>query len=240
MADFVRGDVSIHYELHGDGPPVLAFAPGGMRSEVAWWSRLPWNPVVGLADGHRVIAMDQRNAGGSRAPVTGEDGWASYTADHLALLDHLGIERCALVGCCIGGSFALALCKAAPERVSAAVLMQPIGAWEGNRSLFYELFDGWAAELAPTHAEAGPAEWAAFRARMYDGSFVYSVTPDDVRACATPLLVLQGDDRYHPAAISREVAALAPNAELVERWKDEASLPAAVARIRAFLAEHAA
>jgi hypothetical protein len=50
--------------------------------------------------------MDQRNAGGrSRAPVTAQDGWHSYAADHIALLDHLRIDRCHLFGQCIGGSF---------------------------------------------------------------------------------------------------------------------------------------
>ncbi|MEE2672444.1 MAG: hypothetical protein VX466_01530 [Myxococcota bacterium] len=45
-----------------------------------------------------------------------------------------------------------------------------------------------------------------------------------MRGCETPLLVLMGDDLYHPQVTSREVADLAPNAELVERWNDDAGL----------------
>ena len=72
--------------------------------------------------------MDQRNAGGqSRAPITARDSWDSYTQDHIALLDHLRIDRCHLYGQCIGGSFILNLIKKQPERVAAAVLAQPIG-----------------------------------------------------------------------------------------------------------------
>jgi pimeloyl-ACP methyl ester carboxylesterase len=66
--------------------------------------------------------MDQRNAGRSRAPITAQGGWDSYTADHIALLDHLRIDRCHLYGQCIGGSFILNLIKAQPERVQSAVL----------------------------------------------------------------------------------------------------------------------
>jgi pimeloyl-ACP methyl ester carboxylesterase len=44
-----------------------------------------------FADEFRVIAMDQRNAGGkSRAPITAHDGWDSYTADHIARPGSIG------------------------------------------------------------------------------------------------------------------------------------------------------
>jgi hypothetical protein len=53
------------------------------------WSQpsAPINPTTEFAPEFRVIAMDRRNAGGqSRAPITAQDGWDSYTADHIALL----------------------------------------------------------------------------------------------------------------------------------------------------------
>ena len=72
--------------------------------------------------------MDQRNAGGqSRAPITAQDGWHTYTGDHIAPAGPLGIDRCHLYGQCIGGSFILSLLKAQPQRVASAVLAQPIG-----------------------------------------------------------------------------------------------------------------
>jgi pimeloyl-ACP methyl ester carboxylesterase len=210
-----------------------------MRSMIAVWDRAPWHPIRELSAQFRVIAMDQRNAGRSRAPVAHGDGWHSYTSDQLALLDHLQIERCHLLGGCIGGSFGLGLIERAPERVAAAVLQQPIGLLE-NREVFYELFDGWAAELAKR--TDGPAvdvsALPAMRERMYGGDFVFNVSRDFVRACQTPLLVLMGNDVYHPSEISRELVALAPHAELIERWKDAESVPHAVARVRAFLNAH--
>jgi hypothetical protein len=57
-----------------------------------------------LASNFRVIAMDQRNAGASIGAIEADHGWHTYAAVHLALLDHLGTERCHLLGVCIGPS----------------------------------------------------------------------------------------------------------------------------------------
>jgi pimeloyl-ACP methyl ester carboxylesterase len=238
MPTFTRGATSIYYEEHGSGHPLLVFAPGGMQSRIELLARSPYHPVRELAGEFRVITMDQRNAGGSRAPISAEDGWHSYTDDHLALLDELKIERCHLLGVCIGGAFALSLIAAAPERVSAAVLQQPIGFDGSNRAVFYQLFDSWAAELMLARADVSAQALPAFRERMYGGDFVFSVTRAAALRCTTPLLVLRGDDVYHPSSISEEIARSAPNAELVRDWKTGEDLSRAVVRVRSFLGEH--
>jgi pimeloyl-ACP methyl ester carboxylesterase len=239
MATYQHDDVSLHYEVHGKGDPVLLFAPGGMRSAIGVWDNMPWNPIDVLADEFQVIAMDQRNAGQSTAPVGPDDGWATYTADHIALLDHLGIERCHLLGCCIGGSYILGLIDAAPERVKSAVLQQPIGASDDNKEVFAELFGGWAEELKSRHPDVAENNWEAFGQRMFGGDFVYNVSREVVSACPTPLLVLMGNDLYHPEAISREIAALAPNATLVEDWKAGTAMEAGREQVRQFLRDNA-
>lgn len=231
------GDAHIHYSEHGSGFPVLALAPGGMRSAAAVWERMPWNPIAELASTHRVIAMDQRNAGASTAPVTGAESWATYTADHLALLDHLGVDQFHVAGMCIGGSFVLGLLQAAPRRVDRAVVLQPIGL-DGNREAFRELFDKWAAELTPQHPEASGAEWTAYREAMYGGDDVLFSVPESFLATITaPLLVLQGNDLHHPPTASRLLASTVRDARLLERWKDPTDLPAARATIAEFLAD---
>ena len=237
MPTFERDDVSIHYIERGEGFPVLLFAPGGMRSAAGFWKNSPWNPVSELEDRYRVIAMDQRNAGKSRAPVRDGDGWHTYSEDHVALLDHLGIEQCHLIGGCIGGPYCFGVMQAAPGRVASAVLQQTIGASD-NRQAFYDMFDSWAEEIAADHPEASEDTWRSFRSRMYDGDFVFNVDRDFVRGCETPMLVLMGDDLYHPQVTSREVAALAPKAELVERWSEADVLGETVARVRSFLEAH--
>ena len=56
----------IYYEEFGRGFPILTLAPAGLQSTIAVWSQpsAPINPTTEFADKFRVIAMDQRNAGG--------------------------------------------------------------------------------------------------------------------------------------------------------------------------------
>jgi pimeloyl-ACP methyl ester carboxylesterase len=237
MPNYQHGDVSIHYEEFGQGFPVLLLAPGGMRSNIEFWKATPYDPTIELASEFRLIAMDQRNAGRSTAPIRASDGWHVYTEDQLALLDHLKIERCHVLGNCIGGAFALALAHAAPQRIASAVLQQPIGHSAQNRETFYQLFSGWAEEQKQAHNLSAP-EWREFGERMYGGDFVFSVSRDAVKKCQVPLLVLQGADIYHPTATSREIVELAPRAQLVERWKDPEVVPETIARVKGFLREH--
>ena len=209
-----------------------------MRSVLAKWNQAPYDPVKEFSDRFRVITMDQRNAGESSAKISESDGWHSYTDDHLALLDELEVERCHLLGGCIGGAFALSLIARAPERVSCAVLQQPIGFSGNNRDVFYELFDSWAAELLETRSDISPESLPPFRERMYGGDFVFSVSRASVQNCPVPLLVLRGNDVYHPTPISEEIVRLASHAELVRDWKTGDDLAHAVARVRAFLSDH--
>jgi pimeloyl-ACP methyl ester carboxylesterase len=237
MPIFTRGDVHLYYEEHGKGFPLLLIAPGGMRSAVSFWEKTPWNPITQLSPHYRVIAMDQRNAGRSSAPVRATDSWSVYTEDQLALLDHLGVDRFHVAGMCIGGSYCMGLIQAAPQRVASAVLFQPIGLLD-NRKAFLDMFDGWANELRSAHPEADGAAWERFKQSMYSGEFIFNVSRDFVASCTTPLLVLLGNDQYHPEATSRDIAALARNATLVERWKEPEHQAAAKAAVERFLAQH--
>jgi pimeloyl-ACP methyl ester carboxylesterase len=234
---FERDDTRIHYEIHGDGPPVLALAPGGMQSSIPIWSGVSYNAIERLAPNYQVIAMDQRNAGQSTAPITGEDGWRDYTADQVALLDHLGVERFHAAGMCIGGSFIMGLAEAVPERLASAVMLQTIG-YDDNRETFFELFNSWANGVRSAHPSVTEDDWAKFRTTMFGGGFLFNVGEDVVANCHIPLLILMGEDVYHPETTSRRVAELALNATLIERWKEGPYAVAAGAAIDEFLATH--
>src|SRR5262245_16380044 len=231
---------SIYFEEHGQGFPILTFAPAGLQSVIDVWSRpaAPINPTTEWASSFRVIVMDQRNAGGkSRAPITAQDGWHTYTSDHIALLDHRKIDRCHLYGQCIGGSFIFSMLKTQPQRVVSAVLAQPIGrvgAMAPGRSA---RFQGWAETLTD-HPEATDQVLDAFHQNLYGPGFVYSVDRAFVSSCLTPCLVLAGNDEAHPYPISEEVAKLLPNAEFIPEWKTGAALASARVRVKEFLSKH--
>ncbi len=246
MPTFTRdtpdGTVNIAYDdTGGDGFPVLMIAAGALRSSAQYWREAPWHPADELGPHFRCIVMDQRNAGRSSAPITASHGWATYTQDQLALMSHLGIDRFAVMGMCIGGPFIMGLIEAAPERVACGVIFQPIGV-DDNRELFYEMQAGWATELPPEAGDVSEDTLAALRRNLWDdeSKFMFNVDEVFVSSVATPLLVLMGNDPAHPPAISRKVVELAQNAELIEEWKIEPGRSAAMARSAEFLAQHTA
>jgi len=240
MPSFEHNGARLYYEEYGQGFPILTFAPAGLASVIKVWSEpsAPINPTIEFSDRFRVIAMDQRNAGGqSRAPITAQDGWDSYTADHIALLDHLHIDRVHLYGQCIGGSFILNLLKKQPERVAAAVLAQPIGRVGPMLRGTTARFEAWAASLKD-HSEATPQVLDVFYRNLYEPGFVYCVDRDFVRTVRTPCLVLAGNDEAHPYAIAEELDKLLPNSEFIAEWKTGPALDAARKRVKEFLLQH--
>jgi pimeloyl-ACP methyl ester carboxylesterase len=218
---FERDGVTIYFEEHGSGIPVLLLAPGGMRSSISMWPNAPFNPLVSLDDTFRLIAMDQRNIGRSSGPLDIEDPWGSYANDQLSLLDYLGIEEFHVIGCCIGGSYILKMIQLDPDRIISAVLEQPIGLNAGNQILFEQQWRSWGEELMTRRPDIDIAVLEKFGTKMWGGGdFVLSVPREFVQSCQTPLLVLPGDDAFHLASTAREIAALAPRGEILESWSE--------------------
>ena len=231
---------TIYYEEHGNGFPILTFAPAGLQSTISVWSggSAPINPITEFSGSYRVIVMDQRNAGGkSRGPISAADGWHTYAADHIAVLDHLKIERCHLYGQCIGGSFIASMLKAQPQRIASAVLAQPIGRVGPMKPGRAARFDEWAKSLKD-HPEATPQVLDQFYQNLYAPGFLYSVDREFIKTVKTPCMVLAGNDEAHPYPISEETAKLLPNAEFIPEWKTGDALVAAKKRVKDFLAKH--
>jgi len=240
MPSFEHRGAHIYYEEFGQGFPILTFAPAGLASVIDVWSQpsAPINPTTEFATNYRVIAMDQRNAGGkSRAPIAATDNWDTYTADHIALLDHLRIDRCHLYGQCIGGSFIMNMIKAQPERVSSAVLAQPIGRVAPALPPKTARFNAWAESLTD-HPEATPQVLDTFYRSLYEAGFVYCTDRSFAASVKTPCLVLAGNDEAHPYPIAEDLSKLIPNCEFIAEWKSGAALTAATARVKEFLAKH--
>jgi pimeloyl-ACP methyl ester carboxylesterase len=231
-----NGDASIYFEVQGEGFPLLLIAPGGMRSTIGFWERMPFNPLTEFAEDFRVIAMDQRNAGRSTGPLG--SGWGSYVDDQSAVLRHLGVDRFHVMGGCIGCSYALGLVQATGQQCAAAVLQNPIGL-EGNREVFFGMVADWAGELRAARPDISESATDALGARMFGGDFVFSTGRDFVKSCRTPMLVLPGNDNFHPTATAREIAALAPDGECLDLgWREPASVRGTVERVRQFLKDH--
>ena len=199
----------------------------------------PWNDwTEELESRYRVIAMDQRNAGQSRGTIAPDHGWHTYAADHLALMEHLGFERFHTLGGCIGSSYCLKLCEIAPERITAAVLQNPIGLHPEFPSYFPESHAAWTTEQLAARSDLDRAAVESFGRNMWGRDFVFSVTREFARRCPVPCLVLPGDDTPHPAVIGAELADLLPKAEQMSPWKGPALLDEQCERVINFLEKH--
>jgi pimeloyl-ACP methyl ester carboxylesterase len=234
----------IRYEQSGSGYPALLFAPGFLSSRIERWRSNPakpgaaqdWvDPIPVFSPYFHVIALDVRNAGESRVAIGPGYDWNSYTEDHLALLRHLGVAQCHVMGACIGVSFAFGLAQAGPGLVTSMVLQNPIGL-SGNREVVQAEYDDWAAQVAQWPG-IDRSLLPALGQRMFGGDFLYSVTRDFVAACGVPMLLMPGNDRMHPAATSSDIARLG-RAELVDPWKGPGHRDAAIASALQFLRDH--
>ncbi len=118
--DIRTGHVSIEggriaYERTGEGFPVVFIHPG-------LWDRRIWDDQFEVfAEHHDVVRYDVRGYGRSDVPTLPY----SDVRDLRYLLGELGIERCAFVGCSMGGQIAIDLALEHPEVADALVLVAP-------------------------------------------------------------------------------------------------------------------
>jgi pimeloyl-ACP methyl ester carboxylesterase len=100
------------------------------------------------------------------------------------------------------------------------------------------MFDDWANQLKASRPDVTDQSIARFRHRMFGGDFAFSVDRDFVRHCSVPLLVLAGNDQFHPRAVAEEIADLAPSAELVIEWAGPERKDETRRKIGDFLVRH--
>ena len=118
MPKIDRDGVKIHYEVHGDGPPLLL--THGYSSTSAMWR----GQIGALSKHHKLILWDMRGHGQSDYP----DDPLAYSealtvADMAALLDAVGAETAIVGGLSLGGYMSLAFYRAHPDRVRALLII---------------------------------------------------------------------------------------------------------------------
>ncbi|WP_211489641.1 alpha/beta fold hydrolase [Georgenia thermotolerans] len=108
--------VRVHVAEAGSGEPLVLLH----GSPQHWWA---WHPVLPrLAERYRVICPDQRGTGWSAAPRRGYT-CDQIVADHVALLDALGLDSVDLVSHDLGAIPGFGLCYAHPDRVRRHVAL---------------------------------------------------------------------------------------------------------------------
>jgi 3-oxoadipate enol-lactonase len=107
--------VELHYEIAGDGPPLLL--GGSLGTNLGMWE-----PQLPLGRSRRLIRFDHRGHGHSpvaRGPYSIDD----LGGDVVALMDRLELERASYCGISIGGMVGQWLAINAPERIEKLILI---------------------------------------------------------------------------------------------------------------------
>lgn len=243
MPFYENGSVRIHYEERGSGTPILIMPGGGLNSSMkVLRNTSPFNPMEVFSDEFRCITLDIRNslAGQSTGPVEVDRPWNAFADDQLGLLDHLGIDKFIAMGFCIGGPLSWNLMQRAPDRVMAAMLVQPSAGRPGPDNWFLDTYrESWAPEFHKKRPEVSAEDLDRYLLSLYsdNADFVFTVDRDFVRNCQTPILVMPDDIPAHPYAVAMETATLAPNAQATFfPWKEpDGLLQLALSHARAFL-----
>ena len=129
-------DLRMYYERAGSGRPLLFLHGSGGDL------RVRPGPFEGPLGKHfDLLAHDQRGLGQTEVPAP-PYSMAEYAEDAAALLDHVGWERCRVVGVSFGGMVAQELAVTYPERVERLVLCCTSSGGQGEPSYpLHELED---------------------------------------------------------------------------------------------------
>jgi 2-hydroxymuconate-semialdehyde hydrolase/2-hydroxy-6-oxo-octa-2,4-dienoate hydrolase len=214
--------------LHGSGPGVSALAN--------WQHNIPT-----LAQRFHVLAPDIVGFGTTERPEDIVYSLRTWTDHVWAFMDARGVERARVIGNSLGGRIALQMATDQPNRIAKMVLMGTPGvgmtpteglaalrAYEPSHDAMRELLRNYFAvdpamitdELVQIRYEASIADGAyeAYRAMFFDPRHAGSeldITEDEVRAIATPTLLIHGrEDKVVALQVSVAMLGLLPNADL--------------------------
>jgi 2-hydroxymuconate-semialdehyde hydrolase/2-hydroxy-6-oxo-octa-2,4-dienoate hydrolase len=214
--------------LHGSGPGVSALAN--------WQHNIPT-----LAQRFHVLAPDIVGFGTTERPEDIVYSLRTWTDHVWAFMDARGMEKARVIGNSLGGRIALQMATDQPDRIAKMVLMGTPGVgmtpteglaalrgYEPSHDAMRELLRNYFAvdpamitdELVQIRYEASIADGAyeAYRAMFFDPRHAGSelgITEDEVRAIATPTLLIHGrEDKVVALQVSVAMLGLLPNADL--------------------------
>jgi len=223
-----RDGDEIYFETVGaPDAPVVVLGHGAGGNHAIWYQQVPV-----FARDYRVVTWDQRGFGlstnrGDRADPR------TATADLVAILDHLGVERAHVVGQSLGGWAALGLALGHADRVRSLVLADTIAGiaipewWKAAVQVQRDgpfnhpaLADGFCREhperahlylqIGGLKRDANPDQLAVLRG-------LREVTFDDdaLAACTAPTLFIVGSaDEIFPPATIADAASRVPGARI--------------------------
>ncbi len=226
-------DTRLFYELVGEGEPV-ALLNGVMMTTQSWHLQ-----TLALSERYRCLLHDFRGQLLSDKP---DEPWTmeEHAADLAALLDHLEIDRCHLVGTSYGGEVGLIFAATFPERVESLAVIssvsevgpdldRAVAAWADaaldapetlyrvalphNFSPRFVDANPKAIEMGEERLRACPPEFFPAFARLVDAFRALDVTSSLERISCPTLVVVGGADRLKPPRYSQLIAERIPHSD---------------------------
>lgn len=227
MPYLTLGDDRLYYETHGEGPAiVLAHGVGG--NHAIWFRQVPT-----LSKAYQVVLFDHRGFG--RSTDKAGLGRSAFADDLTALLDHLGLDRVALVGQSMGAGTCINVAARHPQRVAAlciasslhaiaeegavaSIMAQARAASDGLPQLDRVLGAPFrAAEPALAFLYAALSGFNDTDRKSLTGTWPQMVAPAALGALGFPILFISGHlDPVFPVDAVRAVQAAVPRSFLVE------------------------
>jgi pimeloyl-ACP methyl ester carboxylesterase len=232
------GEDHVAYQTIGHGRRDVVLIPSWFSNVEAIWDLPPAAHLLErLASFCRLIVFDRRGTGLSDpAPVADAPLFEQFADDLVAVLDAVGSERAALIGCDGGGPVAMVAAAMFPGRVSALVLVNTFARLARDD----DYPEGLPPGVLDTWLRAISTQWAG------DPGFVVNapsvVGDEEMGALFTRLLRMSASPRVATttrrvlyAADVRQVLSSIQAPTLVVHRRDDRMIPAAQGR---YLARH--
>ena len=214
----INDGIRIHYEVMGDGPPLI-LQHGFCGSGYDW---IEFGYTEALRDRYRLILVDARGHGDSDKPHDPH----MYALDRriddiLAVVDDLGIDKAHYLGYSMGGWIGYGMAKYAPARASSLMIggAQPYGrTFVDGRKILAEGMDSWTEHANTWGDHYSPQMLARIRrndpdamlAALHDRADISQILP----SMSMPTLLFAGDADVEFSTIARAAREI-PLAEFV-------------------------
>ncbi|MDO9536706.1 MAG: alpha/beta hydrolase [Thermoplasmata archaeon] len=199
-------DISINYEIHGKGEPIVLIA--GLGTEISVYKKM----IRPLLEKYKLLVFDNRGVGRSDKPNV------PYTIEMMAddtagLMASVGIEKANVLGISLGGRIAMALALRHPSHVMRLILTSTFASQpEKKLPLSFHAVKLIAASARPFRKQTQPY-YAFVRQLEASRGFVCADRLGDIRA---PTLILHGlKDKIAPFKLAEELHAGISSSKLI-------------------------